>query len=140
MQRLLVAVLFVVALARAESAFASDTVACGWSPGGTNVPAGAVYLSSGAGQVRATLGAVGELRSHSGISHGNGWYTHSTMFEPRIRDWDDSECSCGWITGDYCCQGPLKGYELQNGYPGSSTIEAGGLYTFYFDPHNGVSP
>jgi len=104
---------------------------CGSSPAGTNVPNGAVFLSSGAGPVLATLSAVGEARSHSGISHGNGWYTHSTMYEPQTRDWDDSETSCG-VFGDYCCQGPLKGSQLQNGYPGSSQINGGGLYAFYY--------
>ena len=140
MQRLVAILIVLAGVAAGGTAYASDAVACGSSPGGTNVPNGAVFLSSGAGLVRATLGAVGETRSHSGISHGNGWYTHSTAFEPRLRDWDDTECSCGLITGDYCCQGPLKGYELQNGYPGASQIDAGGLYTFYFNPNNGVTP
>ncbi len=139
--RILVGVVLMVALVGGTRvASASDAVACGSSPGGTNIPNGAVFLSQGSGPVMATLAAVGEARSHSGISHGNGWYTHSTTYEPRIRDWDDSECSCGWITGDYCCQGPLKGFELQNGYPGASQITAGGLYNFYYNVKNGVAP
>jgi hypothetical protein len=140
MQRIaLVLTAVVIFVAGVRTARASDAIACGSSPGGTNIPNGAVFLSQGSGIVASTLSAVGEVRSHSGISHGNGWYTHSTAFEPRIRDWDDSECSCG-LAGDYCCQGPLKGFEIQNGYPGATQITAGALYNFYYDTHNGVAP
>ncbi len=140
MQRpaLLLTSVLVLALGASDAA-ASDAVACGSSPAGANMPNGAIFLSQGSGPIMATLAGVGESRSHSGLAHGNGWYTHSTAFEPRIRDWDDSECSCG-LAGDYCCQGPLKGFELQNGYPGSSQITAGALYTFYYHPQNGVAP
>jgi hypothetical protein len=138
MRRTLLCIVFILGGARG-SAEASDTVACGSVSATNNIPNGAIFLSTGAGQVRSTLLGVGEIRSHSGISHGNGWFTHSTMFEPRLRDWDDSECSCG-LAGDYCCQGPLKGYELQNGYPGSSQITGGALYNWYYDSHNGVAP
>jgi hypothetical protein len=131
MQRLIVTFSFVVAGLGVGTASASDKTPCGSSPAGTNMPNGVVFLSAGAGPVKATLNGVGETRSHSGISHGFGMYTHSTMHEPNTRDWDESGMSCG-VFGDYCCDGPLRGSELQNGYPGMEQINGGGLYTFYY--------
>jgi hypothetical protein len=109
----------------------AEDVACGWSPADTNVPNGSIFMSRGSGPIKAVIDAVGEYRTHSGISHGNGWYTHSTTFQANQRDWADSETSCG-VFGDYCCQGPLKGFELQNGYPGAGQIKGGALYKYYY--------
>src|SRR5881394_313578 len=88
-------------LAFAGNAYATSSVACGSQPAGNNIPGGAQFFSRAAGPVKGAIDGVGEYRTHSGISHGNGWYTHSTMFEPSRRDWDDSETSCG-LAGDYC--------------------------------------
>jgi hypothetical protein len=120
-------------LAVAGQAHATDSQACGSQPAGSNIPGGAQFFSRASGPVKGAIDGVGEYRTHSGIAHGNGWYTHSTMFEPSKRDWADGETSCG-LAGDYCCQGPLKGAELQNGYPGSSQINGGALYKFYYQP------
>jgi hypothetical protein len=125
-------VLFAAALVLAYPLSANAETGCGSAPAGTNIPSGAVFLSSYPGPVYSVLSAVGEYRSHSGIAHGTGWYTHSSTRQPGQRDWDDSEVSCGLLP-DWCCQGPLKGSQLRDGYPGMSQTTGGGLYAYYYE-------
>lgn len=101
---------------------ATADVACGSSSAKSNIPNGAVFLSRADGPVQAVLDATNEYRTHSGISHGNGWYTHSTTYTPG---------TTGWPT---YCSTPAEPGELQNGYPGASQINDGGLYRFYYQP------
>jgi hypothetical protein len=122
----------VAALTLAAPVSASAETSCGSAPANTNIPNGAVFLSSSPGPVYSVLNAVGEYRSHSGISHGSGWYTHSSMRQPGVRDWDDSEVSCGLLP-DWCCSGPLKASQLRDGYPGLAQVNGGALYAYYYE-------
>jgi hypothetical protein len=113
--------IFAAAQAHAGSSGTTDA-ACGYTSATANLPAGAVGLSNGDGPIRSILESVGEYRTHSLISHGNGWYTHSTMYTPGRPGWPDY------------CSTPLEPSELQNGYPGASQVNEGGLYVFYHQP------
>lgn len=77
-------------------------------------------LTRSNGPIRAVINAVGEYRTHSFISHGNGWTTHSTAYSPGRPGWPDY------------CSTPLKPAELERGYPGASQIDMGALYQFYY--------
>lgn len=96
-------------------------VHCGTSVSGWNAPAGAIVLERSAGPVKATLDAVGEYGTHSMMSHGaGGWVTHSTMTQPQQQGWPSA------------CSTPLDPGQLQNGYPGASQTNQGGIYTFLY--------
>jgi hypothetical protein len=98
----------------------SASGACGSSAATWNAPDGALVLSRSPGPVGGTLSGVGEYRTHSMLSHGNGWVTHSTMVSPG---------QTGWPT---YCSTPLDSNELRNGYPGASTIPPGAIYSFLY--------
>jgi hypothetical protein len=105
--------------ARAGGSGTSD-VACGSSSVAWNAPNGALVMSTSQGPVNGTLQGVGEYRTHSMISHGNGWVTHATMYSPGQTGWPDY------------CSTPLVASDLRNGFPGASQVQQGGIYTFFY--------
>lgn len=121
------------ALATPAFAGGSDTTdhACGSVSAGWNAPNGALVLNRGkGGPVTPVIGAVGEYRTHSMISHGYagdpaggvaGWVTHETMHTPGTENWPDA-----------CSNGPLRPSELRYGYPGASQTTQGGIYNFLY--------
>jgi hypothetical protein len=101
----------------------TNSVSCGWSSSGWNVPNGSVVFSRGAGPVKSTLDAVGEYRTHSMMSHGpGGWVSHASMYSPG---------TTGWPT---YCSTPLVASDLQNGFPGASQVDQGAIYTYLLGP------
>ena len=124
--KLWIVVMVPLALARVSLADTSS-VACGYSNGlQINMPTGAVGLTIAGGPVQAVLNAVGEQRTHSFINHGNGWITHSTMLAP------SSYGSGGTNGSDASMDLPVSPGQTQNGFPGSSQINMGALYSFYY--------
>jgi len=97
----------------------ADTV-CGSSPASVNIPGGAIGLqTSSGGPVATVLNAAGETRTHSMISHGNGYVTHSTMYTPQA-------------ASGFSCSSPVNVSQLQNGAPGMEQINMGSLYAFTY--------
>ncbi len=121
MKRLAVFAMILGAMTYSNVALAgsSDTtdVACGSSPAGWNAPNGALVLSRhSSGVIAPVINALGEYRTHSMLSHGSSYMTHSTMHSPGQN---------GWPT--YCSR-PLKGNELREGWPGISQVNMGAAY------------
>jgi hypothetical protein len=112
MRRSLVTVLAFLGLM--VPAHAADVI-CGTAPAGWNLPKGAVSLTIGDGPVRATLQGVGESRTHSMISQGNGWVTHASMKQPTERT---------------SCSQPLVVSTLRDGFPGASQVNMGAAYVY----------
>jgi hypothetical protein len=116
---------FLAALCGAATAFAgggpTSSVACGYSYGSWSAPNGSLVTNRSSGVVKGVIDAIGEYRTHSMLSHGTlGWVTHNTMQTPG--------------TNDVCkaCDEPIRANELQNGYPGASQTNMGGIYEFLY--------
>jgi hypothetical protein len=73
--------------------------------------------NSSPGPIRSIINALGEVRTHTILSHGNGWASHATTSQPsRAGD------GCGW--------NPINPTELAQGYTGFSAVNLGAIYTF----------
>ncbi|MBI5482691.1 MAG: hypothetical protein HY906_27805 [Deltaproteobacteria bacterium] len=109
------AVLLVAAAAQADSgSFAnSQSVACGtrtsyyW-----NAPAGSTVYTRSNGPIAAVIDAVGEYRTHTLLSHGTAWTSHSTTAMGQAR---------------YKCDEVVDQYDLANGYPGAARVSMKGI-------------
>jgi hypothetical protein len=94
-------------------------VTCGSAPAMMNAPAGSLALqTSSGGPVSAILNAAGELRTHSLLVHGNGYITHSTMYQPQA-------------SSSFSCSSPIQAAML-HGAPGMEQINYGSLYAFTY--------
>lgn len=115
---------FAVAMSpQVAQAGSSDTgdVACGWSSAGWDAPKGAVVSTKAPGPILEVITSIGEVRTHNMVSHGPGAeVTHATMHAPGTN---------GWPT--YCSR-PLRANELAQGFPGSSRVSQGGIYTYLY--------
>jgi hypothetical protein len=99
----------------------ADTV-CGSASVAVSIPAGAVGLqTSSDGPVATVLNAAGGTRTHSMIAHGNGYITHSTMYQPQA-------------SSSFSCSSPINASQLGNGAPGMEQINMGSLYAFTYGP------
>jgi hypothetical protein len=95
----------------------ADTT-CGSAPAGWNVPNGATAFSVAPGTIADVLGALGESRSHSMLSHGpDSWVTHATSTKP------------GYVEK---CDNPVDINFMAASTPGLATIDQGGIYTFLY--------
>ncbi|KYG04881.1 hypothetical protein BE21_44195 [Sorangium cellulosum] len=111
----------VVASSCFVSAAAAAEQACGYSSAGWNAPNGAAVFSVGSGLIGDLLNAVGEIRTHSMLSHGAGkWVTHATMKQPTENSWPA------------VCSTPVTPSDLIEGYPGLSQVNQGGIYRFLY--------
>ncbi|WP_437580687.1 hypothetical protein [Sorangium sp. So ce887] len=112
--------LIVVSSCLASAAAAAEQ-ACGYSSAGWNAPNGAAVFSAGSGPIGDVLHAVGEVRTHSMLSHGPGkWVTHATMKQPRENAWPA------------VCSAPVRPSDLLEGYPGLEQVNQGGIYRFLY--------
>ncbi|AUX23923.1 hypothetical protein SOCEGT47_044530 [Sorangium cellulosum] len=108
------------------SAAAAAEQACGYSSAGWNAPNGAAVFSAGSGPIGDVLNAVGELRTHSMLSHGAGrWVTHATMKQPTENSWPA------------VCSTPITPSDLIGGYPGLEQVNQGGIYRFLYGSGGG---
>jgi hypothetical protein len=106
------------ALAHVSTAHAWEVgTACGSSPPNWNAPNGAVVANISNGPIKAILNAVGEARTHTILSHGNGWASHATTAQP-----SKTVQACGFA--------PINATELAQGYPGYSIVNLGAMYAF----------
>jgi hypothetical protein len=106
------------AVAHATTALAWDVgTTCGSSPPNWDAPKGAVVSLSSSGPIRSIINALGEVRTHTILSQGNGWASHATTAQPSRN-------------GDGCPFSPITPSELAHGYPGFTTVNLGGIYTF----------
>lgn len=104
-------------LAYGATAHAFDPgTACGSGPPNWNAPKGAVVSLSSSGPIRSIINALGEVRTHTILSHGNGWASHATTAQPSLSG------GCAW--------NPILPSELARGYPGYSVVNLGAMYTF----------
>jgi hypothetical protein len=88
------------------------------------VPAGATVYEIAPGIISDVLGALGEQRSHSMLSHGpNTWVTHATSTTPP------------YVAN---CDNPVDKGFMGASTPGLSTIDQGAAYTFLY--LNGGAP
>lgn len=112
------------------SASAQATSHCGSTSAGWNAPLGAAVFNSSSGPIQAVIGAIGEYRTHSMLSHGpDGWVTHATSDNPALNTGNLSPF------GDGICNAPLDPNFLTASTPGLETISQGAIYQFlYGDP------
>jgi len=116
-----------IALAMANLIFlpakaAASETACGYAFVAWNAPNGAVVFSSGPGPIQDVINAVGEIRTHSVLSHGPGkWASHATMKSPAENAaWPDR------------CTRPVSSEDLIKGNPGVELVNQGGMYWYYY--------
>jgi hypothetical protein len=95
--------------------------ACGYSSSGWNAPNGAAVFNTGPGPIEDVINAVGEVRTHSMLSHGPGqWVSHATMKNPTQNSWPAM------------CSTPVTPSDLIGGYPGLEQVNQGGIYRFLY--------
>lgn len=103
------------ALAWAEPAQAFKMARCSAGYSTWSAPSGAIAVTTSDGPIRSVLQGVNEYFTHSIVSHGSAWATHSTSLTP---------------SADNDCDHPLKQSELRNGLPGFSQVRIGGIYNY----------
>lgn len=82
-----------------------------------NVPNGGVVLSRSLGPVQAILDATGEWNTHTVISHGNGWVSHSAPGDVQTTGNPSRPISNNWLLGTQM---------------GPSQITLAALFAYYF--------
>src|SRR5262249_12740171 len=91
---------------------AATPVACGSVSNGWDAPLGAAVFTTGSGPIDAVIGAIGEFRSHSMLSHGpGGWVSHATMKTPDQNGWPQ------------VCGQPINPGQLASGSPGVEQVD-----------------
>jgi hypothetical protein len=110
----------VLAISGLSAAYATNAHAwnvgqtCGSSPANWNAPNGAIVANSSSSPIKSIMNSLGESRTHTIISHGNGWASHATTAQP-----SQSAQTCGQI--------PINPVELAQGYTGFSAVNVGAM-------------
>jgi hypothetical protein len=100
----------------------ADTI-CGYNQPFVDASNGYLITSRSHDTVaKSVINTLGEYYTHTMLSHGFGWFTHSTMRVPDTFDWDPPH---------------LSSIRLRDGQPGVSQISADATYLSLYGNDNG---